>query len=163
MPKALTKAQLQKEAEKQLRENSREVLGKFWGSVKRGLDKGEKHAMEMVARMYAYDKAPGGITIFNQHLQVNGAATAEQGRRGRSFDQIVNKLEGQDHEQRSQRLLTAADDDDEDAGDEDEIQDGETEEVEEIEERAEEPVAPESPTGDSDDTNPADSGIPAAA
>lgn len=107
------------EADKQLRANTREVLESFWKSVKVKLDAGDAKTMELVGRMFQYDKGPGGVTIFNQHLQLNGNSgqSGEQTARVRSFDQIIGKLEEQDE----QRLLLAQP--------EEEIEDAETEDI----------------------------------
>lgn len=123
----LTKEQLGSEADTQLRENAREVLQKFWSSVKNGLDSGDKKTMEMVGRMFQYDKGPGGVTIFNQHMQVNAAVASEATTRVRSFDQIIGKLEEQENAARQNRLLNAPvensepdedDDEDDESGEE---------------------------------------------
>ena len=104
----LTKEQLAKEPEVQLRENSRDVLKKFWSGLGRALDKEERWAYELVSRTYSYDKGPGGVTIYNQHLQVNGGAAPAQNERVRSFDQIISKLEDRDKLAPEMRLLGAA-------------------------------------------------------
>lgn len=126
MPRKLgriTKQQLAVEADAQLRDNARETLSNFWIAVNAGLKKGEKHAIELVARAFQYDKGPGGVTIFNQHMQVNASAATEATTRVRSFDQIIGKLEEQENQSRQHRLLNAPlensepdDDEDDDAG-----------------------------------------------
>ncbi len=121
----LSKAQLAREADKQLRENARIMLKKWFVSVNAKIDDGDGRTIEMVGRMFQFDKGPGGVTIFNQHLQLNGA-TSDQSARVRSFDQIIGKLEDTDSVSRT-RLLSEAmensepddDDDDEDADIED--------------------------------------------
>lgn len=128
----LTKEQLGNEADTQLRENAKEVLGKFWTTVKNKLDSGDSKTIEMVGRMFQYDKGPGGVTIFNQHMQVNATAAAEQGARVRSFDQIIGKLSEQSDRERESRLLAAPlenSEDDEEDSDDDEIPDAEVEDV----------------------------------
>jgi|ERR1700722_15614641 len=127
----LTKEQLAKEPEMQLRENSRDVLKKFWVGVGKALENQERWAFELVSRTYSYDKGPGGVTIYNQHLQVGGGAAPAQTERVRSFDQIIAKLEDRD-KLGAQRLLEAPiensepdEEDDEDSEDDDEIQDAE--------------------------------------
>ena len=107
-PRGLTKEQLAQEADSQLRGNAKETLDNFWVAVNAGLKRGDKHCIELVARAFQYDKGPGGVTIFNQHLQVNGAAAGGDAvQRVRSFDQIIGKLEDQDALRRN-RLLEAA-------------------------------------------------------
>lgn len=132
----LSREQLASEADIQLRDNTKEVLEKFWSRVKTKLDAGDSKTMEMVSRMFQYDKGPGGVTIFNQHLQVNAAASQEQVARVRSFDQIIGKLEDQEAMTRQDRMLAAPqvensddDDDEEDLEDADEITEAETEEL----------------------------------
>ena len=130
----LTKAQLAGEPDAQLRDNAKEVLEKFWSRVKTKLDAGDGKTMEMVSRMFQYDKGPGGVTIFNQHnQQINNGALPEQVSRVRSFDQIIGKLEEQENLARQNRLIAApvensdADEDDyaEDTDEETEIVDAE--------------------------------------
>src|SRR5476651_2270887 len=106
-PGRMTKQQLAVEADAQLRDNAKTTLQKFWNAVNNGLDKGDKHAIELVARAFQYDKGPGGVTIFNQHMQVNATATTEATTRVRSFDQIIGKLEEQENAARQNRLLNA--------------------------------------------------------
>ena len=128
----LSRKQLATEAENQLRENTRDVLTAFWAQVKRKLDTGDNKTMEMVGRMFQYDKGPGGVTIFNQHLQLNNNVSTEQIARVRSFDQIIGKLEEQENLARQNRLIAAPienSEPDEDDDDED-IVDAETEDVE---------------------------------
>lgn len=99
MPKTggtLTKAQLGREADKQLRENARELLKKYFVAVDKKLQQGDNRTIEMVSRMFQFDKGPGGVTIFNQHLQVTAQQPQEQTARVRSFDQIIGKLEDTD-------------------------------------------------------------------
>ena len=133
----LSRKQLASEAENQLRDNAKKTLMNFWNQVNKKLDSGDTKTMEMVGRMFQYDKGPGGVTIFNQHLQVNGAQTVEQTARVRSFDQIIGKLEDQYNLARSNRMLAAPvanseeDNEDEDTEDE-EITDAETEEIGEL-------------------------------
>ena len=131
----IAKDALAAEAENQLRDNIKETLEKFWLSTKKKLDAGDPKAMEMVARMVQYDKGPGGVTIFNQHLQVTGAAAAntEATARVRSFDQIIGKLEEQDNVARANRLLNAPVENSEDDDlDEDDIAEAEFEEASEL-------------------------------
>lgn len=102
----LTKQQLSNEVEGQLRDHSKEVLEKYWAAVKRKLDDGDNRTLELVGRMFQYDKGPGGVTIFNQHLQVNGGATHNAvENRLRSFDQIIGKLDEESRIARENRLL----------------------------------------------------------
>lgn len=121
----LSKEQLASEVQNQLADNSKEVLSKFWTRVKLNLDAGDAKTMEMVSRMFQYDKGPGGVTIFNQHLQLNGAATTEQATRVRSFDQIIGKLEEQENISRQNRLIAAPVEN----SDDDEIEDDEDSEI----------------------------------
>lgn len=127
-PNRLTKAQLSSEADIQLRDNARVMLQKWFVAVNRNIEAGDNKTIEMVGRMFQYDKGPGGITIFNQHMQVNAAANADAPARVRSFDQIIAKLEETDNMARANRglLLESAENSEED----DDIEDGETEDVE---------------------------------
>ncbi len=99
----LSSKQMASLADVQLRKNSQEVLESFWETVKAKLRRGDSKTMEMVSRMYQYDRGPGGVTIFNQHLQVNGGG-GDVTARVRSFDQIVGKLEEQQNLARQARL-----------------------------------------------------------
>ncbi len=115
-------------AEDLMREHSREVLTDWWSIIKHKLRLGDAKTMEMVGRMYQYDKGPGGVTIFNQHLQVNNTQ-GESAPRVRSFDQIIGKLEEAENIARQNRLLNAPvspdlENSDEDAEDIEDIQDG---------------------------------------
>lgn len=127
----MTKQQLAAEADVQLRDNAKNTLQKFWDAVNKGLDRGDKHAIELVARAFQYDKGPGGVTIFNQHMQVNATQNVEATTRVRSFDQIIGKLEEQENLSRQNRLLAAPvensepDEDEESDGDDDDILDAE--------------------------------------
>lgn len=89
--KKLTRSQLAKEADTQLRENTVEILRKYWRSLDTGLERGDPKIIKIVAEMYAYNKAPGG-TIFNQNIVMAGKPVVDAPR-VRSFDAIVNKLE----------------------------------------------------------------------
>lgn len=135
----LSQEQLTNEVNAQLRDNSKEVLQKFWTSIKNRLDAQDNRTIEMVGRMFQYDKGPGGVTIFNQHLQVNGAAQEAASSRVRSFDQIIGKLEEQENLARQNRLLNApVENSDEDA---EEIEEAEIEDlIPESEEVTPEPV-----------------------
>lgn len=132
-PNRLTKEQLAKEPEKQLKENTRESLKKFWSGLQLAMDRGDRWAFELVSRTYAYDKGPGGVTIYNQHLQVNQSTVADAGSRVRSFDQIIAKLEDRDNIQRQLNVpLDNSEPDDDDESDEEgdpDIQDAETEDA----------------------------------
>jgi hypothetical protein len=131
-PGRLTKQQLAVEADVQLRDNAKNTLQKFWTAVNNGLDKGDKHAIELVARAFQYDKGPGGVTIFNQHNQITATQNIEATTRVRSFDQIIGKLEEQENAARQNRLLNAPienSEPDEDDDDDDEILDAEEEAV----------------------------------
>ncbi len=97
--KRLTKEQLSKEADVQLRDNARGMLQKWFVAVNSQIEKGDNRTIEMVGRMFQFDKGPGGITIFNQHLQVN-QPNSDAPARVRSFDQIIAKLEERDAVQR---------------------------------------------------------------
>lgn len=95
----LTKDQLAKEADIQLRNNARVMLQKWFVSVNKKIDQGDGRTMEMVGRMFQFDKGPGGVTIFNQHLQLNqnsGNGDSAGATRLRNFDQIVGRLEDQE-------------------------------------------------------------------
>jgi hypothetical protein len=121
-PAMLTREELADEPGIQLRKHSREVLEKYWASVKSKLDGGDMRALEMVARTYQYDRGPGGITIFSQSVSLNNGFDKPD--RIRSFDQIVAKLEERDAE----RVLIAQPDEIED-GDESDVFDAEVEDV----------------------------------
>lgn len=123
-PGRLTKQQLAVEADVQLRDNAKETLANFWIAINDGLKRGDKHCVELVARAFQYDKGPGGVTIFNQHNQINATQNIEATTRVRSFDQIIGKLEEQENAARQNRLLNAPvenseDEDDDEDGDED--------------------------------------------
>lgn len=130
MPRAkrLTKEQLSQEADLQLRGNAREMLKKWFVAVNGQIEKGDNRTIEMVGRMFQFDKGPGGITIFNQHLQVN-QAHADAGSRVKSFDQIIAKLEERDAIQRQLAAPLENSEDDDDDEDGDEIPDAEVEDV----------------------------------
>lgn len=127
----MTKQQLASEADVQLRDNAKETLANFWIAVNAGLKRGDKHCVELVARAFQYDKGPGGVTIFNQHMQVNATQNVEATTRVRSFDQIIGKLEEQENLSRQNRLLAAPvensepDDQDEESDGDDDILDAE--------------------------------------
>ncbi len=129
--KSLTKEQLAKEPEKQLKENTRESLKKFWTGLQAAMDRGDRWAFELVSRTYAYDKGPGGVTIYNQHLQVNNSANIEAPSRARSFDQIIAKLEERDAVQRqlAAPLENSDPDVDDELGEDEEIIDAEVEDI----------------------------------
>jgi hypothetical protein len=129
--KRLTKEQLSKEADIQLRDNARGMLSKWFVAVNSQIEKGDNRTIEMVGRMFQFDKGPGGITIFNQHLQVN-QANSDAPSRVKSFDQIIAKLEERDAVQRQLAAPlenSEEEDDDEDSGDADDIPDAEIEEL----------------------------------
>ena len=95
MPRAkrLTKEQLSQEADLQLRGNAREMLKKWFVAVNGQIEKGDNRTIEMVGRMFQFDKGPGGITIFNQHLQVN-QAHADAGVTGKELRSNHRKTRG---------------------------------------------------------------------
>jgi hypothetical protein len=105
MPKPrtrLTKAQLAKEAEKQLRDNSVTTLQAFWASINKGLQAQDPRIIKIVAEMYSYTKAPGGTTIFNQNNTANVSAGGDTvgGGKIRSIEQIIEKIEAKDANQK---------------------------------------------------------------
>jgi len=124
----VSKERLGQEAESQLRSNIKPTLEKFWSTVKTKLDAGDARTMEMIARMVQYDRGPGGVTIFNQNLQMNSSLQVDATARVRSFDQIIGKLEEQEKFALQNRMMTAAalensepdEDDDEDDDEEQE-------------------------------------------
>lgn len=108
--RSLSEDQLKAEPARHLRQQSRTVLQEFWASIERRLKADDPKAADLVARMYAYDKAPGGVNIYNQTLnQVNGAASVAPGsQKIRSFDQIISRFDEVD----AGRLIAAPDEDD---------------------------------------------------
>jgi hypothetical protein len=120
--KPLSRDQLSKEPERQLRINSKEVLEKFWESTKRLLDKDDPRTMKMVSEMFNLTKAPGGTTIYNA-TQINNAGNPEQ-KRVMRFEGIIAMLEDRDAQRKA--LAAPAPVVDEDA---EEIQDAVTEDL----------------------------------
>lgn len=105
----ISQQQLPEEASRHLRINSRVILSALWESLERRLKADDPKAAELVARMFAYDKAPGGVTIYNQSLQVNpGIAAITGGGKIRSFDQIIGRFEQSDA---GGRVISQQDDD----------------------------------------------------
>lgn len=125
--KKLTKSQLAREAESQLRENTVEILRKYWRSLDTGLERGDPKIIKIVAEMYAYNKAPGG-TIFNQNNIVMAGKPAVDAPRVRSFDAIVNKLEDKTQVRAALAAPLAQPDEDED----DDILDGDADDDDEV-------------------------------
>lgn len=131
----LTKEQLAKEADTQLRENARALLTSWFKSTIKNVENGDNRTIEMVGRMFQFDKGPGGITIFNQHMNLNAANSGEAPARVRSFDQIVAKLEDRDNVARQIAApLENSEEDDEFENDEDaeDIVEAEVEELPEL-------------------------------
>lgn len=129
--KRLTSDQLGKEADLQLRKNARGMLSKWFLAVDKKIEQGDNRTLEMVGRMFQFDKGPGGVTIFNQHMQVN-ATPSEAPTRARSFDQIIAKLEDRDNQNRAVAQIEAGDansDDDDEGEDDDDIVDADIEDL----------------------------------
>ncbi len=91
--KRVTKASLSKQIEKQLLEAAPDVLDAYWLRVKEGLKKGDKHIVELVARLFYGDRGPGSVNIVSNTLNVGNA---DQGQAARSLESIVRKLEAKD-------------------------------------------------------------------
>lgn len=92
--KSLTKAQLAKEADKQLRLNTVDVLNSFWDSIKSGLAAKDPKIIKVVSEIYNYTKAPTG-TVFKQNIVMTSGVNNEGAQRPRSFDQIISRMEDQ--------------------------------------------------------------------
>ncbi len=91
--KRVTKASLSKQIEKQLLEAAPDVLDAYWARVKEGLKNGDKHIVELVARLFYGDRGPGATNIVSNTLNVGGA---DQGQAARAFESIIQKLEAKD-------------------------------------------------------------------
>lgn len=95
-PPARRRRSVKKEAAVQMAENAPEVLEKYWTAIKRGLDKGEKYAVDAVSQAFGYTKAAGGLTVL-QAMQINNAP--REGGGPRSFESIIRKLETEAEDQ----------------------------------------------------------------
>ena len=91
--KRVSKSSLAKEIERQMLDNSQEILKKKWIALGKALDDGEKWAVELVARQFEGDRGPGAINIVSNTLNV---ANADEGQAARSLESIVFKLEAKD-------------------------------------------------------------------
>ncbi len=90
--KRVTKASLSKQIEKQLLEAAPDVLDAYWLRVKEGLKNGDKHIVELVARLFYGDRGPGATNIVSNTLNV----TNEQPTGALSLESVVRKLEARD-------------------------------------------------------------------
>ncbi len=91
--KVRSKEKLAAEIDRQLLEQAPEMLQKKWVALGKALDKGERWAVELIARQFEGDRGPGGINIVSQTLNV---AAAEQATAARSLESIILKLEARD-------------------------------------------------------------------
>ncbi len=91
--KRVSKSSLAKEIERQMLDNSKDILQKKWIALGKALEAGEKWAVELVARQFEGDRGPGAINIVSNTLNV---ANADEGQAARSLESIVRKLEAQD-------------------------------------------------------------------
>jgi hypothetical protein len=60
----------------------------------KALDKGERWAVELIARQFEGDRGPGGVNIVSQTLNI--AAAEQQAAGARSLESIILKLEARD-------------------------------------------------------------------
>ena len=104
--RSLNEKQLAEEPKRQLRINSKAVLEELWLSLQRRLKADDPRAAELVARMFAYDKAPGGVSIYNQGVQISAPAQSPGGKII-SFDQLIGRIESRE----GARVISQADDD----------------------------------------------------
>ncbi len=74
-------------------ENAPEMLQKKWEALGVALGKGERWAVELIARQFEGDRGPGGVNIISNTLNV---AAAEQAAGARSLESIILKLEARD-------------------------------------------------------------------
>ncbi len=89
----ITKKNLSNEIERQMLENTSEILKKKWIALGLALDKGEKWAVELVARQFEGDRGPGAVNIVSNTLNV----TNEQQTPGtRSLESIIRRCEAKD-------------------------------------------------------------------
>ncbi len=91
--KVRNKEALAKEIDRQLLENAPEMLRQKWEALGIALGKGERWAVELIARQFEGDRGPGGVNIVSQTLNI---AAAEQGNNARSLESIVRRLEAKD-------------------------------------------------------------------
>ena len=91
--KRITKASLSKDIEKKLLEAAPDVLDAYWARVKEGLKNGDKHIVELVARLFYGDRGPGAVNIVSNTLNVGNG---EQAQTAQSLETIVRKLEARD-------------------------------------------------------------------
>ncbi len=89
-----TKEALAAEIERQLLEQAPEMLRKKWEALGIALGKGERWAVELIARQFEGDRGPGGVNIISNTLNVAAAAEAASG--ARSLESIVRRLEAKD-------------------------------------------------------------------
>ncbi len=88
-----SKEGLSKEIERQLLENAPEMLQKKWEALGVALGKGERWAVELIARQFEGDRGPGGVNIVSNTLNL---AAAEQSTNVRSLEAIVRQMEARD-------------------------------------------------------------------
>ena len=91
--KRITKASLSKDIEKKLLEAAPDVLDAYLARVKEGLKNGDKHIVELVARLFYGDRGPGAVNIVSNTLNVGNG---EQAQTAQSLETIVRKLEARD-------------------------------------------------------------------
>ncbi len=90
----VTKKTLSKEIERQMLENTPEILKKKWRALGIALDKGEKWAVELVARQFEGDRGPGAVNIVSNTLNVTNEQQQAPGTR--SLESVVRMLEAKD-------------------------------------------------------------------
>ncbi len=90
----VTKKTLSKEIERQMLENTPEILKKKWKALGLALDRGEKWAVELVARQFEGDRGPGAVNIVSNTLNVTNEQQQAPGTR--SLESVVRMLEAKD-------------------------------------------------------------------
>ncbi len=90
----VTKKTLSKEIERQMLENTPEILKKKWKALGLALDRGEKWAVELVARQFEGDRGPGAVNIVSNTLNVTNEQQQPPGTR--SLESVVRMLEAKD-------------------------------------------------------------------
>ncbi len=91
----VTKKTLSKEIERQMLENTPEILKKKWKALGLALDRGEKWAVELVARQFEGDRGPGAVNIVSNTLNVTNEQQQAPGTR--SLESIIRRCEAKDN------------------------------------------------------------------
>lgn len=65
----------------------------FMRKLTEGLSKGDHKAIRLIAEMYGYANAPGGVTVNNQMIQASVSTESRQDRF--SFESVVRQLQQQ--------------------------------------------------------------------